>query len=280
MCRRNSAYSSVNRKKTILLYHIWGCCTGSTRFLGCLACLSLPQCFMLVAVGAVMRDSLFTMSRPDAIIFILVPRRYLPFQWTEGSLCHQPINRSGFILWALTVLQRAKISHSWRCQCLQVEMQDLKDREIFFVLAWAKLSLLPWSESRDSLHFLLVKRRTKNCPGSNVLNCHTRSYLACDFNRHIFSSWKFGSGRFEVFISLFTITPYLVAKQDNQAVCRLITFEVFQQPTQARTVYLLCGAAVCNEHNTSGNHQYSNFSGFRKHRVCFTLLWSISGGVL
>lgn len=152
--------------------------------------------------------------------------RYLPFQWTWGSLCHQPINWSGFILWVLTVLQRTKISCSWRCQCLQVEIQELKDREIFFVLAWAELCLLPWSESRNNLHFLPVKRRGKNCPDCSLLNCHTMSYLACDFNRHIFSSWKFYSGRFDVFISLFTITPYLVAKQDNQAVCRLITIEV------------------------------------------------------
>lgn len=33
MCRRNSTYSSVNRKNIILQCHIWDCCTGNT-FLG------------------------------------------------------------------------------------------------------------------------------------------------------------------------------------------------------------------------------------------------------
>lgn len=87
----------------------------------------------------------------------------------------------------------------------------------FFLLSLCKIMTAPLNRKQGWLAFHLLlgvngRRRSKNCPGSDFLDGHRKSYLSCDFSRHIFfCSCKFCSGTFTVFINLSTIAPCLVA---------------------------------------------------------------------
>lgn len=127
------------------------------------------------------------------------------------------------------------------------------------------------------LFLLGINGRSKNCPGSDFYDGHRKSYLTCDFFRHIlFCSWKFCSGKLKVFINLPAVAPCLAALRGQSDCVQTENVWGFQMSKQVRTACLSCSMVTYNEHKTPGSHHWGNYNRLGKCQICFTVSFSVN----